>query len=943
MAMLSDPDQRGATLNLLRGPPGTSSYAGSEASVETATASFATDSTIGDYFRESSNFSQFNSSSPIHAQVPREPGNTLPSNPSTNTPLPLLQMTGGDTLIFISPPPSTITPDIASRRFGRSNTPLRVRSDTLLSTGSQVFVQLLSPSMQKRHITRLVKQKKIFLNDGKLPLGVQYVLDLTPEDEGEKAVEWQEKLWCPDVVLRWKSNLVDYFESPPVTNEDMIARNLEEFRQKAWGDKMPASEGEDGSPTQPLIPPPPPQKKECLPEPYSFGRHVLALERLIHIIHGSDPLVQTTVDWYTLHCLSVAFGTTDATRDYIARWIFSNSLMIETHPAFIIRIAAEAGLATIASDAFAAAVMRASFDPEETAQVPGATEAAISLLTRAQNELKNILSMDWIDQYLPPTSDADKSFFDTFRLSLRSYISRRMKQVGNLELVGINDGELEGRAVQRITWVNLGETSLASENSSLAPSTVDTPARFDLEQAIRNWGQWEASGEGASHEVDDLWRDVKSGAPHYPIPSVTQQTTTHKSGAHLGVMSYEDDATSEVISNNGTELASQDDDVKSISSTHTINIAMGALKTENDNSIFHNSSQTLVEPQASVDPFQTGPSNYDAAPIASTQPLRDILDVQSQSTIGIKTEDEDEKSYQSGYLTPPIAIKPIIKTSIPLTPLQSSDAETPLWLQEQLITLNKQNSPAHFWAVMHHPSHDINRPAEPRIRCADCPDMLYFPGPGATLDNFRVHLRNIKHLSRVEARKHHENAYAQLSDYGTEPYRKTSSFEQSKVEIEIPFSLLNIIRLCETYIKSKCAEMAARNIVFEPIILEEQLACLEDPERAFMPVWSGGEAVVGTKGVPHRGISDQSANDDMSVNVSTVGVGSVCTASTFSTTGSYVDIETPGASSSGSVISLSESGDDDDAAMSAPGEGDDWVMSDGDDEDYEVDDDVYFS
>ncbi|KAK6508739.1 hypothetical protein TWF506_010816 [Arthrobotrys conoides] len=939
MALLSDPNQRGIPLNLRRGPPGTSSYAGSEASVETATVSFASDSTIGDYFQDTT--SQFNTSSPIHARVAREPGNTLPSNPSTNTPLPLLQMTDGDTLIFINPPPSTITPEIASKRLGLSNTPLRVRSNTLLSTGSQVFVQLLSPAMQQRHITRLVKQKKIFLIGGKLPVGVQYVLDLTPEDEGEKAVEWQEKLWCPDVVLRWKSNLVNYFEAPPVTDQDQMARNLEEFRQKAWGDKMPVAEAEDGSPTQPLIPP----KKEYLPEPYSFGRHVLALERLIHIVHGSDPLVQTTVDWYTLHCLSVAFGTTDATRDYIARWIFSNSLIIETHPAFVIRIAAEAGLATIASDAFAAAVMRASFDPEETAQVPGATEAALSLITRAQNELRNILSMDWIDQYLPPTSEADKTLFETFRFALRSYISRRMKQSGNLELVGVNDEELEDRAVQRITWINLSDTSLASDNASSAPPTIDSPARFDLEHAIRNWGQWEASDEGASHEVDDLWRDVKSGAPRYPIPSVTQQTSIQDSGTHLGVMSYEDDATSEVISNNGKELTSQDDDVKSISSTHTINIAMSALKTENTNPIFHDSSTTLIDPQSSIEAFQPGPSNYDAAPLASAQPPRVVFDDQIQPMIKIETEeDEDQKPYRPYNLTPPQATKPIIKASSPSTIFHCSDAGTPQWLQDQLIALSDQNSPAYFWAVMHHPSHDINKPAEPRIRCVDCPDMLYFPGPGETLDNFRVHLRNIKHLNRVETRKRTDNLYTQPSDYGTEPYNKAGWSEQPKADLEIPFSLLNIIRLCETYIKSKCAEMTARNIVFEPILLEEQLACLEDPERAFMPVWSGGEAVGGTKGVPHRGISDQSVNDDMSVNVSTVGVGSVCTASTFSTTGSYVDIETPGASSGGSIISLSESGDDDDAVMSAPGEGDDWVMSGSDDEgDYEVDDDIYFS
>ncbi|KAK6527352.1 hypothetical protein TWF281_010532 [Arthrobotrys megalospora] len=919
-----DPNQRGATLNLLRGPPGSSSYAGSEASVETATASFATDSTIGDaYFRDAPQYNP----SPLLAQIPREPSNTLPSNPSTNTPLPLLQINEGDTLIFINPPPSTITPEIASTRFGPTNAPLRVVSDILLSTGSQVFVQLLSPSMQQRHLNRLVKQKKVVVTGGKLPPGIKYVLDLTPEDEGEKAVEWQEKLWCPDVVLRWKSNLVPYFESvPSISAQEQIAKNLEEFRQKEWGEQRPpTAEGEEAPSSQPLVAPPQP-KKEDLPEPYSFGRHVLALERLIHIIHGSDPLVQTTVDWYTLHCLSVAFGTTDATRDYIARWIFSNSLMIESHPAFILRIAAEAGLATIASDAFAAAVMRADFDPEESAKIPGAPEAAAALMTRAENELKSLFSMDWIDQYLPPVSDDDKLVFDPFRFSLRSYISRRLKFSGGLENLDSNSRELEQRAVLRHTWVNLQSTTLASETSTLAPPSLDSMTRFDIEQAILYWSRWEASGEGPGSEVDDLWRDVKMGAPQYPIPSVTQQTSIRDTDTQIEHVTYDDDATSEIASHSGTELPYADDDVKSVSSTHTINLAMRGLQTENKNPAFQDSSATLVEPQQPEPAPPAQPRNQSFSPV---HPLDDI----------------PEPPYRPTPL--PLAPAPIIQVSSPSFP--GSDPTTPGWLKDQLALLSDENSPAHFWAVMHHPSHDPSRPAEPRIRCLDCPDMLYFPGPNESLLNFRVHLRNAKHLTRVAGRKLAEARQASQAAYPSQPTRNEYEPEvynppnwssTPKVVIEIPHSLLNIIRLCDTYIRSKCLEMTARNIVFEPILLEEKLACLEESERAFMPVWSGGEAVGSTGGVPHRGISDQSGNDDMSVNVSTVGVGSVCTASTFSTTGSYVDVDTPSASSSGSVISIS---DEDDAVMSAPGEGDDWVMSDGDDDEYEIDDDVYFS
>ncbi|PPQ70557.1 hypothetical protein CVT26_013144 [Gymnopilus dilepis] len=39
-----------------------------------------------------------------------------------------------------------------------------------------------------------------------------------------------------------------------------------------------------------------------------------------------------------------------------------------------------------------------------------------------------------------------------------------------------------------------------------------------------------------------------------------------------------------------------------------------------------------------------------------------------------------------------------------------------------------------------------------RIRCADCPGKIYYPGPGETLANFDVHLKNREHRRRVSER-----------------------------------------------------------------------------------------------------------------------------------------------------------------------------------------------
>lgn len=40
----------------------------------------------------------------------------------------------------------------------------------------------------------------------------------------------------------------------------------------------------------------------------------------------------------------------------------------------------------------------------------------------------------------------------------------------------------------------------------------------------------------------------------------------------------------------------------------------------------------------------------------------------------------------------------------------------------------------------------------PRIRCKDCPGKAYTVGPGMTLDNFKVHLRNQQHTNAVNKR-----------------------------------------------------------------------------------------------------------------------------------------------------------------------------------------------
>ncbi|PYH91444.1 putative SWI-SNF complex subunit [Aspergillus ellipticus CBS 707.79] len=93
----------------------------------------------------------------------------------------------------------------------------------------------------------------------------------------------------------------------------------------------------------------------------------------------------------------------------------------------------------------------------------------------------------------------------------------------------------------------------------------------------------------------------------------------------------------------------------------------------------------------------------------------------------------------------------------------------PNWLAAGLIRLNRLYPNDSFEGVMRYsavdtetmlpvanansqPGHKLKYQYLPRIRCHDCPGKLYTPGPGTTVDNFEVHLRNRQHKERVEDR-----------------------------------------------------------------------------------------------------------------------------------------------------------------------------------------------
>jgi hypothetical protein len=101
----------------------------------------------------------------------------------------------GDTLVYINAPTNSQNYTLISDIF-LLDEPQRVHSTNLLATGSKIFEGLLGPTNQYR----ILRRKKLV---GRLPPGIKYVIDLTPPDEGDEAVDLIAELSCSPGVREW--------------------------------------------------------------------------------------------------------------------------------------------------------------------------------------------------------------------------------------------------------------------------------------------------------------------------------------------------------------------------------------------------------------------------------------------------------------------------------------------------------------------------------------------------------------------------------------------------------------------------------------------------------------------------------------------------------------------------------------------------------------------
>lgn len=181
-------------------------------------------------------------------------------------------------------------------------------------------------------------------------------------------------------------------------------------------------------------------------------------------------------------------------------------------------------------------------------------------------------------------------------------------------------------------------------------------------------------------------------------------------------------------------------------------------------------------PQQQHPPTQHLPSisgsGVSKAPGRAHTPLSDLSDVegeqplastskptqlpQAQSDVGQTASTVTSAAVAPTHAPPSAAAPPpaVGSTSPPKKPAAGTagpKASPPGWLLDAANEL-RASHPDDRFEIIPRPSKTNAGETEWRIRCHDCPGKIYTPGPGETLENFRIHVANRGHRANVNGR-----------------------------------------------------------------------------------------------------------------------------------------------------------------------------------------------
>ncbi|KAG8815945.1 SWI/SNF chromatin-remodeling complex subunit, partial [Serendipita sp. 399] len=160
--------------------------------------------------------------------------------------------------------------------------------------------------------------------------------------------------------------------------------------------------------------------------------------------------------------------------------------------------------------------------------------------------------------------------------------------------------------------------------------------------------------------------------------------------------------------------------------------------------------------------FTTVPRPLNNTAKAQPSPLKPVTAHSPDSSLSPPpfTPQTSKPSFDKVSLDPPKVVVQQPTTQqhvlIPRAPsmmVNGTDGEVgkPEWLVNDMARLRTKYPDSAFYVIRKQPEEGVN--PEWRVKCSDCPQKLYKPGPGESLENFEVHLKNRQHLLRIAQRK----------------------------------------------------------------------------------------------------------------------------------------------------------------------------------------------
>ncbi|TFK19245.1 SNF5-domain-containing protein [Coprinopsis marcescibilis] len=113
-----------------------------------------------------------------------------------------------------------------------------------------------------------------------------------------------------------------------------------------------------------------------------------------------------------------------------------------------------------------------------------------------------------------------------------------------------------------------------------------------------------------------------------------------------------------------------------------------------------------------------------------------------------KEKEKKEKEKDGGREKDKESVAPVSSSSGSASAPVNGPQKPPEWLTNAMHAMQKKYTNDKFDVILR----KTTTTPEWRIKCLDCPGKLYTPGPGETLSNYEVHLKNRLHRQRVNER-----------------------------------------------------------------------------------------------------------------------------------------------------------------------------------------------